>query len=88
MHLNNFGVNPLRHAEKTFARLSFSFVLLIAFSGCEKDNDPVPVPVPVVPDVDNKVPVAHAGTHHELTLPADTVYLKGSGIDSDGVVAA
>ncbi len=65
--------------------LSFTAVLLFGFFGCKKDNDPAPAPVP---DVDNKVPVAHAGIHHEVTLPVDTVNLIGNGTDSDGIVSA
>jgi hypothetical protein len=48
------------------------------FYGCTKDNDPV--------DVDNIKPRAIAGVHHELALPIDTVYLVGSGTDSDGII--
>ncbi len=66
-----------------FTRLSLASVLIIGFYGCQKDNDPAPVP-----DIDNKVPVAHAGNHHELTMPVDTVNLIGNGTDSDGVVSA
>lgn len=66
-----------------FIRLTCAAILIIGFNGCKKDNDPPPVP-----DNDNKVPVAHAGFHHELTLPIDTVNLIGNGMDSDGVVAA
>ena len=65
--------------SKTLTALLALF-LIIGFYGCTKDTDP--------PDTDNIKPRAIAGTHHELTLPVDTVYLIGSGTDSDGVVSA
>jgi hypothetical protein len=58
----------------------FSLFLVSGFYGCTKDNDLV--------DVDNIKPNAVAGIHHELTFPIDTVYLIGSGTDTDGVVTA
>jgi hypothetical protein len=63
-------------------------MLILGFSSCTKDNDPPPPPDVDAPDIDNKVPLAHAGLHHELKLPIDTVYLIGSGTDSDGVISA
>jgi hypothetical protein len=64
-------------------RLTFATILILGIYGCKKDSDPAPVP-----DIDNKVPIAHAGLHHELTLPIDTVNLTGTGMDSDGVISA
>src|ERR1700730_11449829 len=64
-------------------RLTFAAILILGIYGCKKDNDPA-----TVPDIDNKVPIAHAGLHHELTLPMGSVNLTGTGTDSDGVVSA
>jgi len=69
-------------------RLIFISMLILCISACTKDNDPAPPPDIDAPDIDNKVPLAHAGLHHELTLPTDTVYVIGSGTDSDGVISA
>ena len=66
--------------SKTILTILPAIFLVSVFYGCTKDNDPA--------DVDNIKPKAVAGLHHELTLPTDTVYLIGSGNDSDGVVSA
>ena len=65
--------------SKTLIISLLSFLILSGFYACTKDNPA---------DIDNVKPIAVAGTHHELSLPVDTVYLTGSGSDSDGVVTA
>lgn len=34
----------------------------------------------------NKAPIVHAGKDQTITLPLDSVYLKGSGLDEDGEI--
>ena len=67
--------------SKTLITALLSLFLFSGFYGCTKDKDPMVVE-------NNIKPKAVAGVHHELTFPVDTVYLMGSGTDSDGVVAA
>ena len=57
--------------------------MTMGISGCTKDDDPV-----IPPDIDNKVPLADAGLHQEITLPLDTIMVIGNGTDSDGVISA
>jgi len=60
-------------------------IICVVFFGvisCSKNNAPNPTPVDV-----NKIPVADAGDHHEITRPLDSIILTGSGLDSDGVVS-
>lgn len=45
----------------------------------------VQVTVNVAP---NKIPTANAGADQTITLPLDSVYLKGSGNDSDGTIVS
>ena len=64
-------------------------ILVFGFVGCTKDSDPTIPPDIENPDIDNKVPVAHAGPHGIImTLPLDTISLLGSGNDTDGVISA
>ena len=57
---------------------SLAFVFLVLLGSCEKENE----------IIENKVPVADAGTAQNLTLPIESVTLTGTGTDSDGDVVA
>lgn len=62
----------------TLNRISLAaLVLLVSVASCKKDND----------YVENKVPVAEAGSPKNITLP-DTAVVTGSGTDADGKVVA
>jgi hypothetical protein len=57
--------------------------LIILAVGCSKNNTPTPPPVPI-----NKIPVANAGLHQEITRPLDSIIVIGSGNDTDGVISS
>ncbi|HEY1872323.1 MAG TPA: DNRLRE domain-containing protein [Chitinophagaceae bacterium] len=58
--------------------------LFLIVVGCSKSNTPPPPPpVPV-----NKIPVADAGLHQEITRPLDSTIVIGSGKDTDGVISS
>ncbi|HEY8895434.1 MAG TPA: DNRLRE domain-containing protein [Niastella sp.] len=61
---------------KSLSRLAILFMVLSVIS-CQKNND----------FVENKVPVADAGSPKTITLP-DSVVVTGTGADADGKVVA
>jgi len=46
------------------------------------------VQITVNPSIENSLPKAAAGADQTITLPINSVYLKGSGFDSDGTITA
>ncbi|MGZ8560371.1 MAG: PKD domain-containing protein, partial [Flavisolibacter sp.] len=52
------------------------------------DRDTVNVTVNAAAPLPNQAPVAYAGADHNITLPASSVNLNGSGTDADGTIAA
>ncbi len=64
----------------------FIFNILI-FSSCKKEivtqNPPVQIP-----PIQNKPPVANAGSDQIIILPKDSVELTGGGTDADGIIVS
>ncbi len=59
------------------------FIVLVAFTSCKKEKQDTNVPSRASL---NQPPVANAGTDQNIILPTDSVELKGSGTDADGVI--
>ncbi len=85
-------VGPLTATSETFAVtvadgvLNLDFSALAAAGGVDQAKvDAVEV---LVPAAGNQAPVAYAGAGQNVTLPASSAALAGSGTDADGTVSA
>ncbi len=66
-------------------KLKFISVLLITaivFTSCKKETTTQNPPIP------NEPPVAYAGTDQDIMLPKDSIELRGTGIDADGIIVS
>jgi hypothetical protein len=64
---------------------TYNFELTVTDNKGAKSKDAITVMVSA--SVINKAPVANAGSDKTITLPINTVALKGSGTDADGTIA-
>ena len=66
----------------------YGFELRVTDNQGAIDRDTMMVTVNAAIPLPNQAPLAFAGADHNITLPANTVTLNGSGTDADGTIAS
>ena len=73
---------------KTITTIATGIVMIIIlFTSCKKEIATQNPPVLYLL-IQNKPPIANAGSDHMIILPKDSVELTGSGTDADGIIVS